>query len=368
MAKPELSDKPSSADRPALPGLLAAALLILATTLWTFWGMGELYYEGWGQPWPAPLAYLVPAGACLLLTLLALTWPAVGGGLLIVGGGGFTAWWWGMAARRGQMSLSGAASSFLVSGGLALAGVLLLLEARRRRPAAGEAPPRGRPRRNLRYLLALGLPLLVALGMSSYYLPIVLTRFDDGDYGAREIAVSHGPALVWAPAGPGWGQGSSVAAENWSWNELARYGVPPVGPGDKGIAGDATAAEMYTTGLCRYLSADGLTLLDTPQDIWRMPTVDEIVRSLVRDGQNAGCDWDGNSGRADCRVTPDKEMPLWDPEQLAIYYWAYWWPDNGAPEAYYVNYTGSTVATQPKDWANPRHGFRCVQEPQGPWR
>ncbi len=358
---------PHSRRWQAVPGWVAAALLILAATLWTFWGMGELYYEGWGQPFPAPLAYLVPAGACLLLTLVALARPAVGGWLFLVGGGGFTAWWWTMAARRGQMTPAGLAATLPVSGVLVLAGALLLLEARhrRRQRAAGESPPRSWLRRRLPYLLAVGLPLLAALGLSAHYLPTVLTRFDDGDYGAREISQSDGPPLIWAPAGPGWGQGSSVAEENWSWNELARYGVPPIGPGDKGIAGDASTAEMEATGLCRYLSADGLALLDVPQDIWRMPTVDEIVRSLVRDGQNAGCTWDRGSDFAKCAVMPDKEMPLWDPQQLAIYYWASWWPDSGTPEAYYVNYSGSAVATQPKGWANPRHGFRCVKEPPG---
>ncbi len=52
---------------------------------------------------------------------------------------------------------------------------------------------------------------------------------------------------------------------------------------------------MEATGLCRYLSEDGLTLMAEPQGIWRMPTTDEIVRSLARHGQNAGCAWDGET-------------------------------------------------------------------------
>src|SRR5690606_27540520 len=145
-----------------------------------------------------------------------------------VGGGAFTAWWWTMTARRGGFSLGAALSMFPLSGVLILAGALLLLEARHRRQrrAAGWTQPRRWVARNLRYLLALGLPLLVAVAMTAFNLASLLGRLDDGDYGAREIAVSYGAPLVWAPAdGPGWVQGSNVGRENWSWNRIAWYGV-----------------------------------------------------------------------------------------------------------------------------------------------
>jgi hypothetical protein len=346
----------------ALPGYVATALLTLATALWTYWGVGEMYYEGWGQPFPDPLAYLVPAGACLVLTLVVLTWPIPGGWLTVAVSAGFTAWWWAMTASRGRLTVAGIASMFPVSGVLVLVGVLFLLEGRYRRQlrAAGWVPPRRWLRRNARYLLALGAPLLVTLVVSAVTLPTLLTRTDDGNYGAREIR-GYGVTLVWAPAGPGWGQGSSEAGENVSWDELAWYGVPPVGLGGKGLSGNATAEDMRSTGLCRYLDANGLTLKDTPQDIWRMPTTDELVRSLVRDGANAGCTWDGQSERADCGATPDKETPLWAPGQWAIYYWS--GEEYEGDEAYYVSYNGRGVAQQRKSWANPRHGYRCVREP-----
>jgi len=48
-------------DRSArrLTGWLATALLALATTLWTFWGVGEMYYEGWWGAWTNRLPYLL---------------------------------------------------------------------------------------------------------------------------------------------------------------------------------------------------------------------------------------------------------------------------------------------------------------------
>jgi hypothetical protein len=174
----------------------------------------------------------------------------------------------------------------------------------------------------LRYVLAVGIPLLAAVVISAYFAPLILARVDDGDRGARLIE-GHGLTLVWAPQGPGW---------NWrqpwggypSWDHLALYGVPPVGFGDKpGYENRyATAEDMETTGLCRYLSQDGTTLMAEPQDIWRMPTTDEIVRSLVRGGENAGCVWDGDSDSATCERQPNKDTLLWAPDEEPIYYWS----------------------------------------------
>jgi hypothetical protein len=345
-----------------LPGYIATVLVILVTSFWTLWGMGEMYYEGWWGPWTVRLRYLVFGFACLVLTLVVLTWPRLGGWLIILISGAFTAWWWGPAALRGQLTLRRVWSQFPISGLLVIVGALFLLEGRywRQRRAEGWTPPKSWFRRNLHYVLAIGLPLLVAVTVSVYNLPIVLTRVDDGDRGARLIE-GNGVTLVWAPEGPGW---------NWkqpwggypSWDHIALYAVPPVGirdkPGYEGL--HATSKDMEATGLCRYLSEDGLTLMAEPQDIWRMPTTDEIVRSLAKHGQNAGCDWDGETGWADCEITPDKETPLWAPNQPPIYYWS--GDEYDEQRAYYISNNGS-VARQPKDWGNPRHSYRCVREP-----
>jgi len=345
-----------------LPGYAATALVALTTTMWTFWGMAEMYYEGWGMPFPSPLAYLIPAAICLALALVSLTWPRFGGWLIIVIGGAFTLWWWQMAAAGGWLNWRWILGTFPVSGLLILTGVLFLLEGRhrQRRRAEGWTPPTKWIRRNARYVLAVGFPLLMAVAISAYHLPTLLTRVDDGDRGARLIE-GQGVRLVWAPEGPGW---------NWkqpwggypSWNQIALCGVPPVGLEDKPSRqdADATAADMRATGLCRYLSEDGLTLMAEPQNVWRMPTADEVVRSLVRRGANANCTWGGESGPADCQITPDKETPLWAPDQEPIYYWTA--DEYDAHRAYYVSYNGR-VSHQPKSWGNPRHGYRCVREP-----
>jgi len=84
-----------SGSRAPLPGYIATGLVILIATLWTYWGMAEMYYEGWGLAFPHPMRYLIPATSCLVLTLVALTWPRAGGWLLIIIGGAFTVWWGG---------------------------------------------------------------------------------------------------------------------------------------------------------------------------------------------------------------------------------------------------------------------------------
>lgn len=54
-----------------------------------------------------------------------------------------------------------------------------------------------------------------------------------------------------------------------------------------------------------------------------------------------------------------REAPLWAPDQYPIYYWTA--DEFSAEEAYFVNYQGR-VGQQPKNWGNPRHGYRCVRE------
>lgn len=344
-----------------LPGIIAIGLVTLTTSLWTWWSLGEMYYEGWGLSFPRPLSYLVPSAVCLALTLFVLTWPRLGGWLLIGVGGWFTVWWWNMQFRRmGELSLANMLIMFPVSGMLVITGVLFLLQGRfeRQRRAAGWTPHPHWWRRNLRYLVGLGAPLLVLVVVSATQLPTVLTRFDNGSREAQWIE-GNGVSLLWAPSGPGWNW-TQPGRWNPSWNHIALYGALPVGLKDR--PGTATAQDMAHTDLCRYLGEDGRTLMPEPQNIWRMPTTDEMVRSLVRDGQNAGCTWNGQDGRAVCRVLPDKEMPLWAPEQSAIYYWTAdeFDPDN----AWYVSYNG-WVHRQPKGWGNSRHGHRCVRRVAG---
>jgi hypothetical protein len=190
--------------------------MTLTTSFWTLWGMGEMYYEGWGLPFPTPMRYLILGAVCLTFTLVAQTWPRVGGWLLILVGVAFSAWWMTLAAGRGWLTWKWVLGTFPLSGMIAVVGVLFLLEGRYRRQRRAEewtsakgpalpalSLPKGWLRRNLHYVLAIGCPLLVAIAVSIRFAPMALTRVDDGDRGARLIE-GNGVELIWAPKGPGW--------------------------------------------------------------------------------------------------------------------------------------------------------------------
>ncbi|NLF13288.1 MAG: hypothetical protein GX597_16010 [Anaerolineaceae bacterium] len=347
-------------------GWIGKILLIVITSFWCMWSVGEMYHEGWWGPFYIRLIYLIPGTAFLILTLVGIKWPQVGGWLIIVLGGLFTLSFLDISVIDGKLTMGRDLAGFLVSGPLVFLGVLLLVEARnqKRRIAQGWVPHSKWWRRNIWYLLAVGPPLLILIGWSIQSLPIVLTRVDDRDLEARLIE-GNGVTLVWAPEGPGW---------NWrqdyggfpSWNMIALYGLPPVGMGDKpghdprmGVY--ASAEEMESYNVCLYLSENGLTLAPTPQNIWRMPTVDDYARSFARHGENAGCIWRGKGhDRMECEILPDKETPLWAPDLDPIYYWAAEEYDDR--EAYFVSYNG-WVNTAYKTGGNPRHSYRCVRDP-----
>jgi hypothetical protein len=115
---------------------------------------------------------------------------------------------------------------------------------------------------------------------------------------------------------------------------------------------------MERYDVCDYLSEDGRQLMDQPQGYWRLPSVDELLRSLVRHGENAGCSWDWPSERAQCRIRPDRETPLWDPTAPVIYYWSA--DEQGQDSAYKVAYNAGVEALQ-KYTGLGSCGYRCVR-------
>jgi hypothetical protein len=355
-----------------LPGYLATGLLALATLLWTFWGVGEMYYEGWWGAWYNRLPYLAPPAICVIFALVALTWPQLGGWSILMLGGAFTVWRWIGQAQLGLLTWKWMLSWFPASGVLVIVGALFLLESRyrRQRRAEGWAPPEHWLLRNLRSVVALAPSLLTTIAVTAYFAPLLLTRYDSGDRSAQRI-VGNGVTLVWAPAGPGWNWRPWGAQGRYlSWDDIALYGAPPLGihvePKWERRGHHATQADMSAAGLCRYLSEDGTMLMSEPQGVWRMPTTGEVVRSLVGHGESAGCTWDGMSAEAECREQPNKNTPLWAPDEAPIYYWTT--DEYDRESAWYVPYTGGlryggAIDHQPKHWGNARHGFRCVREP-----
>jgi hypothetical protein len=332
-------------------------LVVVPLALWAFWGSIELYWEGWGLPFPEPFYYLAPMTIIWILGLLAVTWPRFGGWALIIVGGSLGAWVIALQIGRGaEITIGSALTWFVVVLLPAVSGVLFVLEGRRR---VSSPVPATFLRRHGDQLVVLTVPVLVFGAVSAYWLPIVLTRVDDGRRGAVVMETTEG-TMEWAPAGPGWNLETESGGYP-SWSALALYGVDPIGLAGKSTTA-ATSNDMATTCLCGYLIEDGTGMSDTWVGAWRMPTTAEVVASLVREGESAGCNLDPHTRSSSCQITPDKETPLWAPDQPPIYLWT---ADVPAPgEAEYVGYNGS-VRSQPINWGNPRHGYRCVRLVEG---
>jgi hypothetical protein len=298
-----------------LRGWLATSLSTTMACFWAFWGTVEAFHEGWwratlGARLLQTLAYLGPALGIIALSLLALTWPKAGSLMLLGLGLWLTSWF----CRHAN-------ANFNLLGPLGVLFLPLLLLAALY--AWGRPEPLGAAR-----LLVAGLPLLVMLVSAIEPVWRVAHRVDDGDRGER-VVVGNGLTLTWAPAGPGWVRDARHAC---NWAEAARR--------------------------CAHLSADGQRLEAEPQGYWRLPTTDEVVRSMTRGGVNAGGVWDAAAHRATYRRRPDKESPLWDSHAETIYWWS---ADEAEPQrAWRVTATGGVFA-MPQRLAMGSGGFRAVR-------
>ena len=138
----------------------------------------------------------------------------------------------------------------------------------------------------------------------------------------------NGVDLIWAPDGPGWPRTGT------NWDEAKQ--------------------------VCQHLDEAGITVAPTPQNIWRLPTVDEAVGSMARRGQNCGGVWNEEIAKATYKTTPDKESPLWNIHSQVIY----WWTATEVDEerAYIIVYDGQAWP-KTKRFSMPSQGFRCVKQP-----
>ena len=186
------------------------------------------------------IQYLSPMLIFMGITLISITYPRFGGGLHVILAS--LALWFFNAFSN--------AATFLII--LPLVGIGALYWFSRLRP------------RKFAVSLAVGLPMLTLILSGLAPAIRVSQRIDDGNLQAQ-LVYGNGVNLVWAPDGPGWPR------EGGDWHEANRA--------------------------CQYLNEDGTLLASTLQNIWRLPTVDEAVRSMTRHGQNSG----GAMGCRNCR-------------------------------------------------------------------
>lgn len=297
----------ASSTRQMIIGWIAVAISTLFTTIWAVWGIIENFHEGWYYEslWANLglmfIQYLSLMLLFMLATVISIHWPRFGGGLH--GMMALFAIWFFQA-------FSNTATFLIILPLLGVGGLYWF----------------GRPRpRKAAIILAVGVPFLALLVVGIQPAVRVSQRIEDGNHRAQEIQGNE-IHLTWAPEGPGWPDKGS------DWYEAGR--------------------------VCEYLSADGLSLATVPQDIWRLPGVDEVVRSMALHGQNSGGEWNVETAQATYRMTPDKESPLWRVYSPVIY----WWTATEVDEdrAYMIVYDGKVWPRQKK--IRPDYmGFRCVR-------
>jgi hypothetical protein len=298
----------SQLSKRQVAGWLAVALSTLIACVWAFWGIIENFHEGWfydsllrnvGLMF---FQYLSPMIIFLSLTLLAIALPRIGGTAFVLVGVTLAIVLFGWNDRVAMQ---------LVILPMLVLGILYWY---------------GRPQpRRKAYWIAVGLPMLTLFVCGVEPVVRVAGRVNDNNLEAR-LVEGNGIRLVWAGEGAGW---------------------PP-----KGV----TWHEAVTS--CQHLSEDGRSSAEVPQNVWRLPTVEEAVRSMSRHGINSGGIWDAQARTATYQIRPDKESPLWNVHSPVIYWWTA--TEVNDEQAYMIVYDGKAWPRR-KRFAPDYLAYRCVR-------
>ena len=292
-------------------GWTAVILSTCLASFWAFWGSIENFHEGWYyQSFWMNLAlaffqYWIWSITFLVLGAISLRWQKVGAGIFFAA-----------AILVPAVGIRTSAAIVMFAIPLAFIGLLWWF---------GEPGPK-----QWAYRILVGAPLLILVGFSVEPVIRISGRIDDGNYGARVIE-GNNVKLLWAPEGPGWPSGGPGARmPNW----------------------------LEAKNMCSRLNAEGTALVDTPLNIWRLPTASEATASLVYHGRNAGGVWDSLTRLPKFNHMPDKESPLWKVHSPVIYWWTA--TELNDSVAYRVVYNGF-INTLPKKMSAGYLGFRAVR-------
>jgi len=212
-----------------ITGWTAVAVSTVLASLFAFWGANENFHEGWyfRDLWRnlslMMVQYMIWMFLPMIAGLLAL-WNRVLGFVMHT------------AFAIGALWLFG----FRSVGAHWIAIPILILGIFY---CCGRPVPVKWARRSLIFI-----PLLTAVFSGAYPAWRVFTRPGVVDGSLRQIQ-GNGVNLIWAPVGPGWDE------KEMSWYEARLR--------------------------CSLLTAGGTALASQPVGVWRLPTVDEAVRTMI---------------------------------------------------------------------------------------
>ncbi len=280
------------------------AISFIITEFWAYWGINEAFHEGWYHTsFLQNLAltfiqYLSIPLIFLTITIIALNYKKIGFALFIALGI-FTMFFFDSNAGR-----------FLI-----FIPILLF--------SFGFYFGEFKHKKIITFSFVV-IFLLIILSFGTPQLIKVENRFNDYNFGVRTIE-GNNINLVWAPQGVGF----PLNGTDW---QTARKN-------------------------CERLNEEGIKLEENKINIWRLPTRDEIVRSMTRKNDNVKgfIDLQGNT---QYEIKPDKETPLWNPNSQIIYYWTS--EEKDEKQSYLVAYNGYILDRNKNSAANYQ-GYRCVK-------
>ncbi len=290
-------------------------ITVLFSSIWAYWGAFENFHEGWYSHsiWEnlfmLIFQYMLFAIVFVLLALIILKWKKIGLALHLLTG--VSCIWFFSGASFNVLGL-------LIVIPFAVLGLIYYF---------GEPYPL-----KWAYRLIIFVPLIIVLVISVPQGIRISNRINDGDFGIR-IVEGNNVSLAWAPRGYGWPD------RGVSWEEAQ--------------------------DICRHLSDDGLKIMETEQNIWRLPSVEEAVRSMMLHGENAGGVWYADIEKAVYEKIPDKETPLWDVNSKVIYYWTADTSIQDEKQAYIIVYDGGIYDKRKIDHQGYL-SFRAVKELPSP--
>jgi hypothetical protein len=294
-----------SINKKRIIGWVTSIMTFLIIGVWSYWGINENFHEGWYHTSLLQnlsmtfIQYLSIPLIFLVLSLIALNYKKIGSGLFIALGI-FSIFFFDSNAGR-----------LLIFIPLLLFALGFYLGEYKHKKII-----------TLSFIIIF---LLIILSFGVPQLIKVENRFNDNNFGTQ-IITGNNIELVWAPQGVGF----PLEGTNWQ-----------------------TAKDN-----CGRLNEQGTNLEENEINIWRLPTREEIVRSMTRKNNNS-MGFIDDLGIAQYKIKPDKETPLWNPHSKIIYYWTNESKDE--ERAYLVGYNGYILTRSKNSGANYQ-GYRCVKE------